>query len=86
MLRADLELMIRQSMKDVAEMNSQTLIDPIVDQTVLLESGLDSLSFAGLVASLEFALDYDPFSAADTAYYPRTFVEFVDFYYANQPE
>lgn len=86
MLRAELEAIIRQSMKDVAEMNNQTLVDPIVNDTVLLESGMDSLSFAGLVASLEFALDFDPFSEAETAFYPTTFVEFVDFYHANQPK
>jgi len=85
-LREDLEKTIRKSMQDVAEMNSQTLVNPIVNDTVLLESGLDSLSFAGLVATLEFTLDYDPFSDVETAYYPTTFLEFVDFYYANQPK
>lgn len=86
MLREDLEKTIRKSMQDVAEMNSQTLVNPIVNDTILLESGLDSLSFAGLVATLEFTLDFDPFSESENAYYPTTFVEFVDFYYANQPK
>lgn len=86
MTRENLEIIIRKSMQDVAEINSQTLVDPIINDTVLLESGLDSLSFAGLVATLEFTLDFDPFSDAENAYYPSTFVEFVDFYHANQPQ
>ncbi|MBK5932733.1 phosphopantetheine binding protein [Rhodovulum imhoffii] len=55
------------------------------DETVLLETGLDSLGFAILVTRLEEELDYDPFSLSTEAYYPRTFREFVDFYVANQP-
>ena len=85
MLREHLEKTIRKCLQDVAEMNNQTLVDPVVDETILLQSGLDSLSFASLVAMLEFTLGFDPFSDAKTAYYPTTLLEFVDFYYANQP-
>lgn len=50
------------------------------DDTVLLDTGLDSLSFAVFVTELEDALGYDPFAIADDAYYPQTFGEFVGFY------
>jgi acyl carrier protein len=50
------------------------------DSAVLLESGLDSLGFAILVARIEDELGLDPFSASDEAFYPRTFGEFVGLY------
>lgn len=57
----------------------------IADDTVLLESGLDSLGFAILVTCLEDELGYDPFSISTVAYYPRTFQDFVKFYDENRP-
>jgi len=47
---------------------------------VLLDSGLDSLGFAILVARLEEELSLDPFSSMTNAVYPRTLVEFVTIY------
>lgn len=55
------------------------------DDSVLLESGLDSLGFAILVTCLDEKLGYDPFSISTEPYYPRTFGEFVDFYFKNRP-
>ncbi len=57
----------------------------LADDTVLLDTGLDSLGFAILVTRLEEDLGYDPFSLATEAFYPRTFREFVDFYAAHAP-
>lgn len=57
----------------------------LTGDTVLLETGLDSLGFAILVTRLEEELGFDPFSLSTEAYYPRTFREFVDFYEENQP-
>jgi acyl carrier protein len=56
------------------------------DDSVLLETGLDSLGFAILVIRLEEELGYDPFVLATDAYYPRTFGEFVDFYSTHKPQ
>ena len=54
---------------------------PIInDDTHLLQTGIDSLGFAVLVARLEERLGYDPFSMSDEAYYPRTFRDLVSFY------
>ena len=71
---------ILKAMKEVAEMNDCNLIENIIGDTVLLESGLDSLGFAILVAQLEEELEYDPFSMMDEPIYPRTFDEFVQIY------
>ena len=52
----------------------------INDEMVLLDSGLDSLGFAILVARLEEELEYDPFVEMEEAVYPTTFGEFVTVY------
>lgn len=52
----------------------------IKDDQVLLETELDSLGFAILVALLEEELDIDPFQIMDEPVYPRTFGEFVAIY------
>jgi hypothetical protein len=53
---------------------------PLSDDLVLLDSGLDSLGFAILVARLEGELGFDPFTISNDAYYPLTFGDFVRFY------
>jgi acyl carrier protein len=53
---------------------------PLTDDLALLDSGLDSLCFAIIVARLEDALGYDPFSASDDVEFPTTVGEFVKFY------
>jgi acyl carrier protein len=56
------------------------VVAPLTDDLVLLESGLDSLCFAVIVATLEDELGYDPFSSAEDVFFPVTFGEFVRFY------
>jgi acyl carrier protein len=53
---------------------------PLNDDLLLLDSGLDSLCFAIVVARLEDELGVDPFTAAEDAYFPVTLGEFVRFY------
>jgi acyl carrier protein len=53
---------------------------PLTDDLVLLESGLDSLGFAILVARLEDTLGFDPFTVSEDAYYPVTLGDFITFY------
>ena len=55
-------------------------LPPLSDDLVLLESGLDSLGFAILIARLEDALGIDPFTTSDEVYYPVTLGELVKFY------
>lgn len=63
----------------VAEEHDRRLA-PLTDELELLESGLDSLCFAVVVARLEESLGVDPFSASEDALFPVTFGEFVSFY------
>lgn len=52
----------------------------MTDDLVLLESGLDSLCFAVIVARLEDELGFDPFSTSDEVEFPVTFRDFVSIY------
>ena len=56
------------------------------DESVLLDTGLDSLGFAVLVTRLEDVLGYDPFTLMDDPVYPRTVREFVAMYETYAPE
>jgi acyl carrier protein len=55
-------------------------LEPLTDDLLLLDSGLDSLCFAVVVVRLEESLGVDPFSASDDVLFPSTFGEFVGFY------
>jgi len=70
---------IETQFKQVAEEHDKQLA-PLTDNLELLESGLDSLSFAVVVVRLEQALGVDPFSTSEDAVFPLTFGEFVNFY------
>ena len=67
--------------QQIAHDNHQSL-PPLTDDLVLLDSGLDSLSIAILVARLEETLGVDPFTDADSAEaaYPVTVGDFIRFY------
>lgn len=56
------------------------VLRPLTDDTELLESGLDSLCFAILVARLEDKLGYDPFTMSDDVEFPVTLGEFFAIY------
>ena len=70
---------ILSQMRQVADEQKKSL-SPLTDDLVLLESGLDSLGFAILVARLEDALGVDPFTASDDVYFPVTLGDFVKVY------
>ena len=53
------------------------------DDLKLLESGLDSLSFALIVMRLEESLGFDPFNESDEVRFPVTFGDFVGLYEAG---
>jgi len=55
------------------------------DDLKLLESGLDSLSFALIVARLEDAVGFDPFDTDEETRFPVTFGDFVRLY-ENHPK
>jgi aryl carrier-like protein len=68
------------TLADVYQRSNQRTLPPLTDDSVLLETGLDSLGFAVLVTRLEEELGYDPFTLCSKAIYPRTFREFVQLY------
>lgn len=75
-----IELQIREAIANVAKKQKQTIVEEIERDSVLLNIGLDSLSYAILVVELEELLGIDPFQIEDKVIYPRTFGEFVDLY------
>jgi hypothetical protein len=52
----------------------------LTDERPLMESGLDSLAFAIVVARLEDSLGIDPFSASEELQFPVTFGDFIHMY------
>ena len=55
-------------------------LPPLTDDLVLLDSGLDSLAIAILVARLDETLGFDPFTESDDVAYPVTLGDFIRFY------
>jgi acyl carrier protein len=74
-----IKLTIMELMREIAREHGKTL-SPLSDDLVLLDSGLDSLGFAVLVARLEDKLGVDPFTAAEDAMFPLTLGDFVKVY------
>ena len=66
-------------LRQIAEENQKNL-PPLTDDLILLDSGLDSLSIAVLVARLEDTLGFDPFTESDDFSYPVTLGDFIRFY------
>jgi acyl carrier protein len=56
------------------------ILAPLSDELGLLETGLDSLCFAIIVARLEDRLGVDPFSAEDDINFPVTVGNFLRLY------
>ena len=65
--------------RQIAEDDKKSL-PPLTDDLVLLDSGLDSLAIAILVARLEETLGFDPFTESDDMAYPVTLGDFIRFY------
>ena len=59
---------------------SMKTLPPLTDDLLLLQSGLDSLGIAILVARLEETLGFDPFTESDDVFYPVTLGDFIQFY------
>jgi len=73
------KLTIMAEMQRIADEQAKRLA-PLSDDLVLLDSGLDSLGFAVLVARLEDKLGLDPFTVADDVAFPVTLGDFVKVY------
>ena len=57
----------------------------LTDNLNLVDSGLDSLSFALIVVRLEEALGFDPFDTTEDIKFPVTFGQFVSLYAKARP-
>jgi acyl carrier protein len=78
-----MEMTIRSTITTQVEQvasEQRVILPELLDGLVLLESGLDSLCFAILVARLEDTLGIDPFANSDDVYFPITFGDFVRVY------
>jgi acyl carrier protein len=60
--------------------NTKKEFPPLTDDLILVDSGLDSLAIAIIVARLEDTLGVDPFTEFDDAAPPVTLGEFIQFY------
>lgn len=65
--------------RQVAEEQNRSL-GPLHDDLLLVESGLNSLCFAVVVARLEDVLGVDPFSASSDTPFPLTLGDFIGSY------
>ncbi|WP_221931498.1 phosphopantetheine-binding protein [Aliidiomarina halalkaliphila] len=75
-----LEQVIRDVMDEVAAETGREILNQMDSQTLLVESGLDSLGLAIVMARLEERLGYDPFSRMSDDQFPHTFSELVAVY------
>ena len=74
-----IRLTIMSQVEQVAQ-EQRVPLPALSDDLVLLDSGLDSLCFAILVARLEDSLGLDPFTESDDVYFPVTLGDFVKAY------
>lgn len=82
----DVRKVILESIQRIAEEHDLELSPSLDENTILLESGLDSLGFAILVADLEVSLGFDPFVMMEEPVYPSTLGEFVALYKKFSPK
>jgi acyl carrier protein len=74
-----IQLTIISEIKRIAEQYQKKLA-PLSSDTMLMNSGLDSLCFAVLVTRLEDQLGVDPFSTSEDMNFPMTLGDIVRVY------
>ncbi len=74
-----IKAIVISEIQQIAADNNKSL-PPLTDDLVLLDSGLDSLAIAILVARLEERLEFDPFTESNDVAYPVTLGDFIRFY------
>jgi acyl carrier protein len=70
---------IKSLLEQVAKEQNRELT-PLSDDLTLIDTGLDSLCMAIIVARLEDDMGVDPFSSAEDTQFPVTVGEFIKFY------
>ena len=79
----DLRQEVERAIRETTSERGKQLSGDLLDDLVLLESGLDSLDFAIVVARLEVKLDADPFAAMQRPVYPHTLGDLIQIYEAH---
>jgi len=74
-----IQLTVISEIEKIAAQHHKKLV-PLNRDTVLMNSGLNSLCFAVLVARLEDQLGVDPFSTSEDVNFPVTLGDFVRVY------
>jgi acyl carrier protein len=74
-----IKLTVISEIEQIAQQHQKRLA-PLSDDSILMNTGLDSLCFAVLVARLEDRLGVDPFSTSDDISFPVTLGDFVRVY------
>jgi acyl carrier protein len=74
-----IKLTVISEIEQIAQQHQKRLA-PLTDDAILMNTGLDSLCFAVLVARLEDRLGVDPFSTSDDISFPVTLGDFVRVY------
>jgi acyl carrier protein len=74
-----IKLTVINEIERIAEQHQKRLA-PLTDESILTNTGLDSLCFAVLVARLEDQLGVDPFSSSDNISFSVTLGDFVRVY------
>jgi acyl carrier protein len=77
-MRSIRAVVVEQLQQVAAEQDRQ--LAPLSDDLVLMDSGLDSLCLAIIVARLEDELGFDPFDGSDDAQVPVTLGDFIRSY------
>jgi hypothetical protein len=75
----DLRQLIISQFEQVAQEQKRSLA-PLSDNLALLDTGLDSLCFAIIVARIEDAVGLDPFGSSDEVQFPVTVGDFIRCY------
>ena len=74
-----IKLMVISEIEQIADQHQKKLV-PLTEESVLINTGLDSLCFAVLIARLEDRLGIDPFSTSDAIDFPVTLGDLVRVY------
>jgi acyl carrier protein len=74
-----IKLTVISEIEQIAAQQNKKL-GPLTDDAMLVNTGLDSLCFAILLARLEDRLGIDPFETSDDTSFPVTLGDFVRLY------
>ena len=74
-----IKLMVISEIEQIADRH-QNKLAPLTEESILINTGLDSLCFAILVARLEDDLGIDPFTISEDASFPLTVGDFIRAY------